>query len=312
MTEHFVTLFNNLFLPQGMALHRSMTRNVGNFCLWIICVDETTFNVLEELKLKNTRLLLLSDLETPELLRVKEKRTIVEYCWTLTPFAPKFVFEAAPKVNRVTYLDADLWIIRNPEIILEEFKNSKKSVLITEHAYAPEYDQSETAGIYCVQFMTFERGKSEPIRKWWEKKCIEWCFARSEDGKFGDQKYLDDWATRFSKSVHILQDKELALAPWNASRFPSGKAVFYHFHGTKIISETHLHSGYYRVPRIMFNRIYKPYFSELKECIISLKNVGYEVKTQTPREGFLLRNYRMIKTLFQALSSYTISAKHKL
>ena len=104
MTEHFVTLFNNLFLPQGMALHRSMIRNVGNFCLWIICVDETTFNVLEELKLKNTRLLLLSDLETPELLRVKEKRTIVEYCWTLTPFAPKFVFEAAPNVNRVCLL----------------------------------------------------------------------------------------------------------------------------------------------------------------------------------------------------------------
>ena len=175
--EHFVTLFDLLFLPQGLALHRSMERHAGNYTLWILCMDDEVYEILSIMKLPNVQLLQLSLVETKELKRVKPERTVGEYCWTVTPFAPKFVFKADISVKKVTYLDADLWFRKSPAPIFQEFDQTGKSVLITDHAYAPEYDLSEKSGKYCVQFTTFAREGSESVRKWWEDRCIEWCLS---------------------------------------------------------------------------------------------------------------------------------------
>jgi hypothetical protein len=278
--EHYVTLFDSLFLPQGLALHMSMERHVKDYMLWILCVDDEAHEVLNKLQLPNVRLLLLSKLETEDLLRVKLTRSKGEYCWTLTPFAPRFVFEADQNVERVTYLDADLWFRKHPKPIFDEFDASGKQVLITDHAYAPEYDQSATSGQYCVQFMTFTRHGGELVRKWWEERCIAWCYARFEDGKFGDQKYLDDWPVLFSEQVHVLRDKELALAPWNATRFPYGNSVFWHFHGLKLLNMKILYIGKYGIPAITFANIYLNYFSDIKKTCNILEVAGFHIRAQ--------------------------------
>lgn len=273
--EHFVTLFDSLFLPQGLALHMSMERHAGNYTLWILCVDDEVHEVLFKLNLPNVRLLQLCRLETPELLAVKPNRSKGEYCWTLTPFAPRFVFEADAEVPRVTYLDADLWFRKNPEPIFLEFDASGKDVLITDHAYAPEYDQSATSGQYCVQFMTFTRDGGEVVRKWWEEKCIEWCFARFEDGKFGDQKYLDDWSERFPDRVHVLQHQEWMLAPWNSIRFPYSGAICHHFHGLRISDGERVVLANYVVPPPTITYVYAPYLEDIKQSLFALNAVGH-------------------------------------
>lgn len=302
--EHFVTLFNSLFLPQGLALHRSMERHIGNYVLWILCVDDETHDVLERLSLPNTRLLKLSTLETDELLSVKPGRTIGEYCWTLTPFAPRFVFEADATVERVTYLDADLWFRKHPKPIFDELDASGKHVLITDHSYAPEYDQSATSGQFCVQFMTFTRDGGETVRQWWEERCIEWCFARFEDGKFGDQKYLDDWPERFGSLVHVSQDREHALAPWNAMRFPYANAVFYHFHGLRILSRKQLQIGGYSLPVALKRHVYTPYCDDLKQSLNQLEAIKFKWKPQAmipswPKRALVIlkRSYRIYEFL---------------
>lgn len=295
--EHFVTLFNSLFLPQGIALHSSMERHFENYILWILCVDDEAFDVLGRLDLPNVRRLRLSELELPELLAVKQSRTLGEYCWTLTPFAPRFVFEADQCVDRVTYLDADLWFLKNPKFIFDEFDATGKHVLITDHAYSPEYDQSSTSGQYCVQFMTFGRIGGEPVRKWWEDRCLEWCFARFEDGKFGDQKYLDDWPYRFGDLVHVLRNKELALAPWNALRFPYSTAVFYHFHGLRLISRQAIQFGDYLLPRPLKINIYQPYYSDIASALNRLELVGCEFKPQARRKGLMSRALSVVRRL---------------
>jgi hypothetical protein len=282
--EHYVTLFDSMFLPQGLALHASLERHAKPYTLWVLCMDDATHQALGRLRPPHLRTLRLASVETSELARVKGGRTRGEYCWTITPFAPLFVFEADATVERVTYLDADLWFRRNPAPIFEEFAASGKTVLITDHHYAPEYDRSASSGQYCVQFMTFRRGSSEPVRKWWADRCIEWCYARYEDGKFGDQKYLDDWPERFAGLVHVLQQPELLLAPWNATRFPYGRAVAYHFHALMVQRRKIVLSDGHVLPTPLVRHVYAPYVSELKGFIERLRQEGFAVPPR-PQPG---------------------------
>lgn len=278
--EHFVTLFNHLYLAQGLALHMSMERHVGDYTLWILCIDDETLEFLAILNLPNVRLLQLSRLETQELLRIKKQRTIGEYCWTLTPFAPRFVFEADADVKRVTYVDADLWFRKDPAPIFQELDRSGKHVLITDHAYAPVSDQSALSGQYCVQFMVFTRDGGEAVRKSWETQCLEWCYARFEDGKFGDQKYLDEWPVHFADTVHVLENVGLLLAPWNATRVPYGGSVAFHFHGLRLLSEKKAYLSNYLLPKVLIDFIYKPYLGDVSMAVRKIKAGGRSLIAQ--------------------------------
>lgn len=302
MNEHYVTLFDSLFLPQGVALHASMERHILQYTLWVLCVDDKSYAALETLQLPNVRLLKLSNLETEELLAVKPFRSNAEYCWTLTPYAPRFVFEHDLDVSRVTYLDADLWFTDSPEPIFQEFDQSGKQVLITDHGYAPEYDQSATSGKYCVQFMIFERDRSELVRRWWEERCIEWCYRRFEDGKFGDQKYLDCWPTLFGEYVHILSRQEWSQAPWNATRFPYGQSIFYHFHGLRILEGNVVDFGpIYALPKVLVQHLYEPYIKELISAITKMKMHGIYIRYQGKKMGTIHLLRRIISGVYGQL-----------
>ena len=288
--EHFVTLFDLLFLPQGLALHRSMERHSGNYTLWILCMDDEVHEILSLMKLPNVQLLQLSLVETKELERVKSERTVGEYCWTVKPFALKFVFDSDISVKRVTYLDADLWFRKSPAPIFQEFDKSGKDVLITDHAYSPEYDLSEKSGQFCVQFITFTREGGDSVRKWWEERCIEWCFARYENGKFGDQKYLDDWPERFPEQVHVLSNQGWTLAPWNANRFPYSNGIFWHFHELRLTEKRSKpmvqFTTSYSIPSITRKQIYEPYLEDLRVVIEVMKSHGIQPKIQQKYRTF--------------------------
>ena len=309
--EHFVTLFDLLFLPQGLALHRSMERHSGNYTLWILCMDDEVHEILSLMKLPNVQLLQLSLVETKELERVKLERTVGEYCWTVKPFALKFVFDSDISVKRVTYLDADLWFRKSPAPIFQEFDKSGKDVLITDHAYSPEYDLSEKSGQYCVQFTTFTREGGEPVRKWWEERCIEWCFARYENGKFGDQKYLDDWPERFQKQVHVLSNQGWTLAPWNANRFPYSNGIFWHFHGLRL-TEKHSKAMVqltteYSIPSITKKQIYEPYLDDLSAVIQVMKIHGIQPKLQQK-----FRKFGRLKGIWKGIKQQLWRFNHEI
>lgn len=300
--EHYVTLFDSLFLPQGLALHMSMERHAGSYTLWILCVNDEAFQILNRLCLPNVRLLQLNQLETIELKNVKNSRSKGEYCWTLTPFAPRFVFESDPTVTRVTYVDADIWLRKSPSPIFEELEKSTKYVLITDHSYAPEYDLSATSGQYCVQFMTFYKEEGEVVRKWWEERCIEWCFARSEDGKFGDQMYLDDWPNRFKNLVHVLEHKEWTQAPWNATQYPFSQGIFYHFQGLRILHDRKIDFGsIYGLPRVLINNIYHPYVRDISKAKTILNNVDFDIIPQAIEQNLIMKIRRLISGIYHQL-----------
>ena len=166
------------------------------------------------------RLIALEQFEAgdSDLLKAKAERSLVEYFWTCTPSLPLFIFDHYPEVQLITYLDADLCFYADPQPIFDEMEDN--SILIIDHRYPPEHAHlAAISGIYNVGLLAFRRDdRGLACLHWWRDRCLEWCFTRSEDGKFGDQKYLDDWPQRFS-GVAVLQHKGAGLAPWNAAQY---------------------------------------------------------------------------------------------
>lgn len=301
--EHFVTLFDATFLPIGLALYRSLEAHGRPFRLWVVAIDEDVERHLTRLALPDLAVIPLRALETPEVLAVKPGRTRAEYCWTLTPFACQAVFARDPSAGRATYVDADLFFFDDPRILLQELDDSGKHVLITEHAYAPNYDRSHDSGRFCVQFLTFDRSEpAQVVMRWWQERCLEWCFARYESGKFGDQVYLDQWPTLFGDRVHVVRQVEKTLAPWNVRHFSRGhlseghssergltplKPVMYHFHGLRLLPRrrARLFRFYDVGPAGL--AIYRKYLAALSDSFSILDSAGIEVPAHVlPAERF--------------------------
>ena len=302
--EHFVTLFDSYFLPQGLSLYASLSKQNTPFCLWVICMDQAVESSLEKLSLPYLKLIPLSAVENlyPELRETKADRSKAEYCWTLTPFTFSTVFQLDASVSRVTYVDADVYLFGSPLSLLQELDHAKKSALITDHAYAPNLHQESTAGKFCVQFLTIcKTSVGLEIMKWWQDRCIEWCYARYEDGKFGDQKYLEAWPILWPDDVHVLNNHSLTLAPWNVEYLlpPGSQPIgIYHFHGLRLFSKKIRLWSEYRLSRSTKPRIYNAYTSELQSAINLLSKNGLEVQLPPPpsripkSKADLLRLYR--------------------
>jgi hypothetical protein len=280
--EHFVTLFDSHYLPQGLCLHQSLVEHSLPFHLWIVAIDDACADALGRLALAHVTVLRLGDVETDALRAVKPGRTVGEYCWTLTPFLPSAVFGRAPDVKRVTYVDADVYFLAHPRSLICELDAAGKEVLITEHAFAPEYESHARFGRFCVQFVTFRNSPAaRRVLEDWQRRCLDWCFAHEENGKFGDQKYLDDWPRDFGAVVHVLERADRTLAPWNvrhmSARAGGAQPTLYHFHSLKIVSRRIAVLYYmYRIGRR--NRwIYDRYVANLRVALQQMRAKGVPV-----------------------------------
>jgi len=304
--EHYCTLFDQAFLPLGMALHQSLLRTAGDFQLWILCMDEEVERDLERLGLDRVRLVPLRELESlfPALRSVRETRTHGEYCWTTTPFLPEWVLRADPTARRVTYLDSDLYFFGSPAAIFDELDRSGAKVLITEHAYTPDADNTESAGRFNVQFIPFVRSdEAFRILGWWQERCLGCCTNDSASGSFGDQKYLDQWPALFGDAIHILGDVELTLGPWNVRHLWKGGRPrgSYHFSGLRVYAggETMLFPAAHpvKIPFRAMHAIYRPYVLALSSAWKECQRRGIRLKLPFPE----LRPYFFLRRLARLL-----------
>jgi len=100
----------------------------------------------------------------------------------------------------------------------------------------------ETYGRFNVGWLTF---RNDPVARAclqrWREQCLAWCFDRLEDGRFADQKYLDEWPERFG-AVRVIQHKGANVGPWNVGRYEltqgdgslkigGDSLLFFHAHG---------------------------------------------------------------------------------
>ena len=265
--NHFVTLFNYNFLPQGLAMINSLKDNT-KCIVWIICLDEKVYEFLKKKDLNYAKLVKLEELENSMKEDYRKSRSFIEYCWMLTPFSIKYVLRHDPSIEELTYVDADVFFYKKINPIFDEFKKSNKDIFITEHGYHEKHDKSETSGRFCVQFLTFKNNNiGEIIREEWEKKCIESTTIDHSKNIVGDQKYFDELYNRYSNNFCISKNLSFFQAPWTLDRFKPEDAILYHFHSLRILKDKiRLYAGYNHNENII-TKIYFPYIKILKEIL---------------------------------------------
>ncbi|MBI2791869.1 MAG: glycosyl transferase [Gammaproteobacteria bacterium] len=282
---NYCTLFNSQYLSRGLALYYSLLKTTKQFHLYIFAFDEPAYQILKLLNLQHATIISMSEFESQDLLKVKSQRTVAEYCWTCTSSTILYCLQKY-HLPEVCYLDADLYFWNDPDVLISEAEDY--SILITEHRYTKEYDNSALSGKYCVQFMYFKNDTNGiEALEWWRAACLNWCYNRVEDGKFGDQKYLDDWTSRF-KHVKLLTHLGGGVAPWNVQQYELLAAkntvllkeattghifdlIFYHFHGLKFINNK-IDFGGYRLSKTIMDRLYCAYVKELLNIESKLKS----------------------------------------
>lgn len=314
-TYNFCTLFDSFYIFKGLALYKSLEDVCDDFILYIMTFDEKCYNKLQELQLKKAVVCKLEDFETHELLEVKKTRTRAEYCWTCGPSVIDFFIDKY-NLNSCTYLDSDLMFIKSPQIIFDEFK-SNTSVAISEH-----FNNDTLAGKYCVQFMYFKNNnEGKKALKWWKEKCIEWCYSKFENGKYGDQKYLDDFPILF-QNVHIIKNRGAGIAPWNMNLYKyqqknnnlfynkeNYECIFFHFHGIKIERYTNtliLKAITYDIPNTVKEIFFLPYLKLISNIYFDYFNIeiqNYKIENRKKSEriySYIKKKYRNNK-IFQFL-----------
>ena len=317
---NFCTLFNANYLIYGLSLYESLKKTCPSFHLYIYAFDDSTYEYFLHKKLSYITVIKLENFEDEALLNIKNSRSFGEYCWTCTPSVIRHAIQTF-ELDACTYVDADLYFFASPQPLIDEMGD--KSVLITEHRYSIRYDQSEASGIYCVQFMIFKNTeKGMAVLEWWRNACIDWCYNRFEDGKFGDQKYLDDWLERFD-TVHSLKHLGGGVAPWNVQQYhfkSSGdhifgvenstgkefKLIFFHFHDLKYLENNlvRLTNEIYIIPVSAFNHIYKKYLKESLN-ILFFENT-FSFLSKLPHNYF--SNIPMMPVLAKLKTQYFIDA----
>lgn len=234
---NFCTLFDSYYVHKGIALYLSLERVTHDFHLYVMAFDRDCFNKLKSCGFRHMTVELSDDFETPELLAVKPYRTKAEYCWTCGP-SVTYHFITKYCLDEITYLDSDLYFLTDPHVVKEEVGD--KSVAISEQHLGNE--KASRYGKYCVQYITFKNDKDGiGALTWWRDRCIEWCYSRYEDGKYGDQKYLEQFEVLFN-NVYVIQNRGL-LGTWDINLYTlkdtsliyDGKEypfVFFHMSGT--------------------------------------------------------------------------------
>ncbi|WP_215355777.1 hypothetical protein [Polynucleobacter sp. MG-Unter2-18] len=266
-----------------------MIRSLAHFCpsakIYVLCMDAQTKNILERLDLPFVNCIRLAEVENEDLLRVKAERGVAEYCWTLSSCFTWYVMQNYPEIEFLTYVDADMLFYSDVQPLFDEIGNA--SIAIIEHRFTPRLQHREVNGRFCVEWVSFRRDEQGlACLLCWREQCIEWCYYRLEDGKMGDQKYLDEWPDRYSR-CHILQHPGAGIAPWNYEQYeffssPDGTIlvqgaalIFYHFHQFQLLGNGKYDrlSAFYTSHCAEPAAVYEVYERALDNCLAAVRSV---------------------------------------
>lgn len=291
MKYHFCTYFDSNYLMYGYTLFRSLKRTGIDFTLYVCCLDEPVYDHLLVLNHEEIIPIRLADIEfwDPAFAACKENRTRVEYYFTLSPVLPLYILAHYSGIDILAYLDSDLYFFSSPEKLYQVLGG--KSLLIVKHDYYPAphfYECVKISGKYNMAFQLYRNDAvGVACLRHWRQECLDWCHDYFEDGKFADQKYLEEWPEKFD-AVVCPTDIGAGLAPWNCGmhQFDFAGAdvptvdgvplIYYHYQGTKMVGRGMMlistKPDIFYIGTEIHDRLYGKYYNELTTTVRYLRN----------------------------------------
>ena len=236
---YFCTLYDSNYMGKGLALYLSIAQYTDDFTMYVMAMDRKCQEQLHALAFKHVVVECIEDIDDPKLAEAKGNRSRAEFCWTCGSYTTDY-FLHKYDLPAITYLDSDLLFFCSPQVVYEELEAANASI-----GLAPHFTKYPLFGRYCVQYVYFKNDEDGAgCLNWWKEECLKWCYSRVEEGKYGDQKYLDYFAEKFAH-VHAIENRGVGIAYWNMDdhRFADGKVfykgqqwpqVFFHYSGFNV------------------------------------------------------------------------------
>lgn len=284
MRRYYCTLFDKHYLYQGLALHSSLIATTDSFILYALAMDEETFTVLSKLNYESLTPIRIDDLLTDEIRGVRENTSHGQFCWVNQPLICRHLLDNYG-LEMVTYLESDSFFYSDPEVLFEELGES--SVSLVPHNFSSEFDNSDVAGRFCVQFNAFRNdGRAHSVLADWIK--ANYSYSKLRPNFYPGQKCIDGWPEKFP-GIKVLKNKGAGVAPWNIRGYLLSESngiplvdgvpvVFYHYHQYgRLVNGAH-ELGSYPMTLDVVDTFYRPYVSALRHAEHVVRNIDPKFK----------------------------------
>jgi hypothetical protein len=228
------------YLPKALVLAESLLK-FDNEKIHIYIFDK---KVDVELPHTLAHFIWIEDLGVPNLYQMAFKYDITEFSTSLKPYIALHLLE---KHNRMIFLDPDTCLYNSLAPVLADLE--KYPIVLTPHYTLPESNDLPGSDMGMMRFGSFNLGffavsktdEGLSFLRWWNDRCIRFCYFDSQFGLSTDQKWVSI-APCFFPNLHVSFNLGLNVAMWNAqerwiAKTPDGSylvnekfpLIFFHF-----------------------------------------------------------------------------------
>ena len=285
----YCTVLDYSYLPKGLAFIRSLIKVSPDIKIYILCLDDLSFDVLNGFNYINVFYLsnnllknyykILSDL--------KESRNNAEYAWTCKSFLLDYLLEKF-NPSYVVYADVDTYFFSDPTLSIDFYNYEYQ---LTPHNFSVNFSKFLlNSGEFNAGYIAVKNcinGKKIIAR--WMSLCVDSCTSEPHNGSYGDQKYLENISHEF-QNRDCRKNIGLNVAPWNIENYvltnhnsiiqvDGSDLVFYHFQALAMFEDDTmaLYCGPLTLSHDVINIVYLPYVEQLTTAYRDIRYIhpGY-------------------------------------
>lgn len=295
----YCTYFDEGYASRGELMINSLLAVEPQAKIWVLAMSENAGRHVRDRLGPQVTTVSLAEFEKtrPDIARTRSERSRMEYMFTCTAGWTRYVMDHGARQGEwVTYLDADLYFFRSPSVIYGDLEEG--SVGLVPHHFAWLRPDLKRYGRFNVGWVSFRMDQDgQRCARWWDDRCVEWCFDRVEPGRFADQKYLDVLPGMTDRLV-VLNRRGVNAAPWNiigqkieadalGPLLDGEPLIFFHYHGIKQRKDRfYLRNWYYgaRPSSSVRNILYRPYLTQLSQVDREIGRSSMSARSRTRSE----------------------------